>query len=134
MLVVTFRLVNLKNRKMAASKLEYSQLQCTNRLSATEDALYVLGGRWTIRVMIAILGGHTRFNDLQRTIKSISARVLSSELKKLEENHLIERTVLVDQTPVIVEYVPTKYSQSLKDIITALAEWGVKHKKKITAD
>ncbi len=119
---------------MGTSRLEYSQSQCTNRLSATEDALYVLGGRWTIRVMIAVLGGHTRFNDLQRTIKSISARVLSSELKKLEANHLIERTVLADQTPVIVEYVPTEYSQSLKDIITALAEWGVKHKKKITAN
>ena len=119
---------------MATSKLGYSESQCTNRLSATEDALYVLGGRWTIRVMIAILGGHTRFNDLQRTIKSISARVLSSELKKLEINHLIERTVLADQTPVIVEYIPTEYSLSLKDIITALAEWGANHKKKITTD
>ncbi|MGO4771838.1 winged helix-turn-helix transcriptional regulator [Flavobacterium sp. W22_SRS_FK3] len=120
---------------MATSKLGYSESQCTNRLSATEDALYVLGGRWTIRVMIAILGGHTRFNDLQRTIKSISARVLSSELKKLEINQLIERKVIVvDQTPVIVEYISTEYSQSLKDIITALAEWGTKHKKKITTD
>ncbi|WP_400263495.1 winged helix-turn-helix transcriptional regulator [Sphingobacterium sp. SG20118] len=119
---------------MATNKLDYSPLQCTNRLSATEDALYVLGGRWTIRVMIAILGGHTRFNDLQRSLNSISARVLSSELKKLEVNHLVERTVFADQTPVLVEYVPTEYSQSLKDIITALAEWGVTHKKKITAN
>ena len=69
---------------MAISKLEYSEVQCTNRLSATEDALYVLGGRWTIRVMIAILGGHTRFNEIQRTIHSISAKMLAAELKKLE--------------------------------------------------
>lgn len=118
---------------MATSKLEFSPLQCTNRLSATEDALYVLGGRWTIRVMIAILDGHTRFNDLQRTIKSISAKVLSNELKKLETNHLLERTVHNDQIPVLVEYIPSEYSKSLKDIITALAEWGAKHKKKITS-
>lgn len=116
---------------MATNKLEFSPLQCTNRLSATEDALYVLGGRWTIRVMIAILGGHTRFNDLQRTVKSISAKVLSNELKKLEENHLIERIVHSDQMPVLVEYIPTDYSQSLKETIAALAEWGAKHKKKI---
>lgn len=117
---------------MAISKLEYSEVQCTNRLSATEDALYVLGGRWTIRVMIAILGGHTRFNEIQRTIHSISAKMLAAELKKLEVNHLIERKVFADQTPVLVAYIPTEYSQSLKDIITALAQWGTQHKIKIT--
>lgn len=119
---------------MATSKLEFSPAQCTNRLTATEDALYVLGSRWTIRVMIAILGGHTRFNEIQRTIQSISAKVLSAELKKLEVNHLIERKVLADQTPVVVEYTPTEYSQSLKDIITALSQWGAQHKIKITTD
>lgn len=123
-----------KKRRMATSKLEYSPVQCTNRLSSTEDALYVLGSRWTIRVMIAILGGHTRFNELQRTVQGISAKMLSSELKKLEVNQLVERTVFADQTPVIVEYLPTEYSESLKDIITALAQWGAKHKKKITTD
>ena len=117
---------------MAKNRLKFSEVQCTNRLSSTEDALYVLGGRWTIRVMIAILGGHTRFNELQRTLKNISAKMLSSELKKLEVNHLIERIVFADQTPVKVEYLPTEYSQSLKGIIDALAQWGEKHKKKIT--
>ena len=117
---------------MTTSKLEFSQVQCTNRLSATEDALYVLGGRWTIRVMIAILGGHTRFNEIQRTINGISAKMLSAELKKLEVNHLIERKVFADQTPVIVSYIASDYSQSLKDIITALAQWGTNHKAKIT--
>jgi len=118
---------------MTPSKLEYSPVECSNRLSATDDALYVLGSRWTIRVMIAILGGHTRFNDLQRALKSISAKMLSSELKKLEVNQLIERKVSADQTSGSVEYVPTEYSQSLKDIINALAQWGAQHKKKIIA-
>ena len=117
---------------MKTSKLEYSEVKCTNRLSATKDALYVLGGRWTIRVMIAILGGHTRFNEIQRTIHSISAKMLAAELKKLEVNHLIERKVFADQTPVLVPYIPTEYSQSLKDIINALAQWGTQHKIKIT--
>ncbi|WP_130736677.1 helix-turn-helix domain-containing protein [Flavobacterium sp. J27] len=117
---------------MSVNKLELTPKECTNSLSATEDALYVLGGRWTIRVMIAVLGGHTRFNDLQRSLNSISAKVLSNELKKLEANHLIERKVFAEHIPVLVEYVPTDYSQSLKDIITALAEWGKTHKKKIT--
>ena len=123
-----------KIETMATSKLEYTPLQCTNRISATEDALYVLGGRWTIRVMIGVLGGNTRFNELQRTVKGISAKMLSVELKKLEINQLVERKVLADQIPVIVEYLPTEYSESLKDIITALAQWGTNHKKRITTD
>ena len=84
-------------------KTEHAAVRCTQQLSATEDALYVLGGKWTLRIIIAILNGHTRFNDLQRTIKGISARVLSSELKDLELNELIKREVLADQKPVVTD-------------------------------
>ncbi|MFT4204821.1 MAG: helix-turn-helix domain-containing protein [Chitinophagaceae bacterium] len=118
--------------KLFNNNTVFSAIQCTKRLSAMEDALFVLGGKWTIRVMIALLSGHTRFNDLQRTLKGISARVLSSELKDLEQNGLVQRTVLSEQTPVLVEYRPTEYSSSLKNIIFELSEWGAKHKKKIT--
>lgn len=119
--------------EIANKKVAYTELQCTKRLEATEDALYVIGGKWTLRIMIAILSGHQRFNDLQRTINGISARVLSGELKDLEINGLVKREVLADQKPVVVEYVPTEYSKSLKEIIAALADWGAKHKKRITS-
>lgn len=112
--------------------IAFSETQCNNHLSATEDALYVIGGKWTMRIIIALLSGQTRFNELQRTIKGISARVLSGELKDLEINGLVKRVVLADQKPVIVEYVPTEYTSTLRDIITSLADWGAKHKKKIT--
>jgi len=114
-------------------KVAFSDLQCNKNLAATEDALYVVGGKWTLRIMIALLSGHTRFNDLQRTLKGISARVLSGELKDLEINGLLKRVVLADQTPVVIEYIPTDYSKSLKEIISSLTEWGIKHKKKIRA-
>jgi DNA-binding HxlR family transcriptional regulator len=110
-----------------------SEAQCSRNLSAMEDALFVIGGKWTLRIMIALLSGQTRFNELQRTIKGISARVLSSELKDLEINGLVKRVVFPDQKPVIIEYVLTEYSKTLNDIIYSLADWGVKHKKKITA-
>ena len=118
--------------EISTEKAAFSEVQCTKHLSATEDALYVIGGKWTLRVMIALLSGHIRFNELQRTIKGISARVLSGELKDLEINGLVKRVVLADQKPVVVEYIPTEYSKSLKDIISVLADWGAKHKKKIT--
>ena len=111
----------------------FSEVQCDRHLSATEDALYVIGGKWTLRIMIALLSGQTRFNQLQRTVKGISARVLSGELKNLELNGLVQRRVHAEQIPVVVEYVPTAYSKTLKELIAALAGWGANHKKKITA-
>lgn len=119
--------------QLSDKKVAFSEAQCSKHLSAVEDALYVIGGKWTLRVMIALLSGQTRFNELQRTIKGISARVLSGELKDLEINGLAKRVVLADQKPVVVEYLPTDYSKTLKEIISALADWGIKHKKKITA-
>lgn len=111
----------------------YSHVECTGHLNGVEDALYVLGGKWKLRIIIALTSGYTRFNELQRTIQGISARVLSNELKQLELNGLIKRMVHAEQTPVIVEYTPTEYAASLKDVVSALADWGQKHKKKIVA-
>ncbi len=84
--------------------------------------------------MIAILSGQTRFNELQRTLNGISARVLSGELKDLEINGLVKRVVHAGQKPVVVEYVSTEYSATLKGIIACLADWGTQHKKKITSE
>lgn len=114
-------------------KTLYSDVQCTNHINGVEDALYVLGGKWKLRIVIALVSGHTRFNDLQRTVNGISARVLSNELKQLELNGLLKRAVQADQTPVVVEYIPTEYAKTLKNVFSVLADWGQKHKKKITA-
>jgi len=110
----------------------YTETQCSQHLSAVDDALYVLGGKWKLRIVIGLMSGYTRFNELQRTISGISARVLSSELKELELNGLVKRTVHADTTPVLVEYVPTEHVATLKSVVTALADWGIKHRKKIT--
>ncbi len=119
--------------ELLSKKEAFSESRCSHHLAATEDALYVVGGKWTLRVIITLLSGHTRFNDLQRTLKGISARVLSGELKDLEINGLVERVVDPTQKPVGVDYIPTEYSKTLKDVISTLADWGVKHKEKITA-
>jgi len=111
----------------------YSDTQCAKNIEAVEDALYVLGGKWKLRIIIALVGGHNRFNKLQQIIQGISARVLSNELKQLELNGLVQRVVHADRIPVVVEYVPTEYAATLKDVVASLANWGEKHKKKITS-
>lgn len=108
----------------------HSKEECTRALTGIGDALYVIGGKWKLRIVIALKNGNKRFNELQRTITGISARVLSHELKELEMNGFIKRTVY-DQTPVVVEYELTAYSETLDGVLTTLSEWGIMHREKI---
>lgn len=104
--------------------------ECNAVLTPIGDALYVIGGKWKLRVIAALRDGSKRFNEIQRTVDGISARVLSAELKELELNGFISRTVHA-QTPVVVEYRVTEYADTLSDILLALAEWGTMHRDKL---
>ncbi|WP_246250837.1 winged helix-turn-helix transcriptional regulator [Sphingobacterium prati] len=106
--------------------------KCSENLSSVEDAIYVIGGKWKLKIIIVLQeSGNIRFNELQRNIRGISARVLSNELKDLELNGFVKRVVHADQTPVVVEYISTDYSRTLKNVIVALSAWGKMHKQNI---
>lgn len=104
--------------------------QCAGMLTAIGDSLYVIGGKWKLRVIVALQEGNKRFNEIQRTVPGISARVLSSELKELELNGFVKRIVHT-QAPVVVEYQITEYAKTLGSVLLALAEWGTMHRDKI---
>jgi len=99
-------------------------------MMAVQDTMDVLKGRWKIHIIAALCYDKLRFSDIQKEIEGISAKMLSSELKDLEINQLITRTVLSTQ-PISVEYELTDYGRTLKKIIENLAEWGIEHRKKI---
>ena len=105
--------------------------QCRTKLMAMEDALYVIGGKWKLKVLLSLEDGAIRFNELQRSIGGISAKVLSSELKDLEENGFVTRKIYTDQFPVVVEYERTDYSYTLNEVIKTLVVWGEMHQKKV---
>lgn len=105
-------------------------VECSQKLSAIDDALYVIGGKWKLRVLIALREGCMRFNEIQREVDGISARVLSNELKELEINGFLNRKVH-DTTPVMVEYKLTDYAQTLYGVMKALSDWGKLHRDKI---
>ena len=113
-----------------SNKVPFTAQQCASHLVAIDDALYVIGGKWKLRLIVALRSGHTRFNEIQRVVIGISARVLSNELKELEMNGFVKR-VVIDQTPVVVEYQVTPYAQTLGDVLQSLAEWGFTHRDKI---
>ena len=106
---------------------------CNKSLSSVGDALYAIGGKWRLKIIIALAHGNKRFNELQRTVTGISARVLSTELKELEMNGFITRRVYPD-TPVMIEYMLTDYSDTLQPIMLALSEWGTRHREKIMSE
>lgn len=114
-------------------KPRLSATACTGHLAAVGDALYVIGGKWKLRIIIAVSEGTCRFNDLQRTIPGISAKVLSNELKDLELNGFVKRTVHTG-TPVVVEYEATDYIDSLRGVIEALSAFGKSHKEKLQSE
>ena len=108
----------------------YYDHECVSKLNAIGDALYAIGGKWKLRIIVVLRERKSRFNELQRTITGISSKVLASELRELEMNGFVKRNVL-PQTPVIIEYELTDYAQTLEGVLNSLSEWGEMHRKKI---
>lgn len=102
----------------------------TDKIKYVQDTLYVIGGKWKLPILMAMYDGTSRFRDLQRSITGITTRVLSKELKDLEANKLIVRTVH-DTYPVTIEYTITPYSYTLKPVVEEMIGWGKQHRKKI---
>ncbi|WP_255496189.1 winged helix-turn-helix transcriptional regulator [Mucilaginibacter sp. FT3.2] len=98
---------------------------------AVRDALDVINGKWKFLILISLNHGNKRFREIHRSIPKMSTKVLAKELKDLEEHKLIKRTV-ADVYPVLVEYIPTDYVNTLSEVITALHKWGLNHRKMIT--
>lgn len=97
------------------------------------DAMYILGGKWKISIITALHFGPKRYSDLLREICGISGKVLSRELKEMETNRLISRTVS-SNAPLTVTYELTVYGQSTKSIIGVLSEWGKTHRDQLMSE
>jgi DNA-binding HxlR family transcriptional regulator len=104
------------------------------QMMAVHDAMDVLNGKWKIYILSSICHyNKRRFSDILNDVVGISNKMLSKELKELEINKLIERTVL-DTRPVTVQYELTKHGKTLKTIIDNLTEWGIEHRKEIIGE
>ncbi|WP_428327668.1 winged helix-turn-helix transcriptional regulator [Mucilaginibacter sp.] len=100
-------------------------------MRAVQDSMDALNGKWKISIISSICCyGKRRFSDILNDIEGISNRMLSKELKELEINQLVKRTVL-DTQPISVQYELTDHGNTLQTIITNLADWGTLHRKKV---
>lgn len=103
---------------------------CQKKLMISRDALEVIQGKWRLPIIIALTFGDKRFGEIQRDIEDISPKMLSQELKALEENKIITRT-LYDSMPVSVEYALTPLGRSMNKMLEELLNWGVHFRKEI---
>lgn len=110
----------------------HNATSCNGVLQPVTDALYILSGKWKLPILIALRFGNKRFGQLAREIPNITERMLSKELRALEINQLVKRTVY-DTIPVTVEYSITEYGFSLDKVIAELAYWGIEHRKRLIA-
>ncbi|HTO17470.1 MAG TPA: helix-turn-helix domain-containing protein [Edaphocola sp.] len=103
-------------------------------MRAVRDSMDVLSGKWKIAIISSICYyNKRRFSDILNDVGGISNRMLSKELKELEINQLVNRTVL-DTQPITVQYKLTEHGLTLRTIIDNLTEWGIAHRKKIIGE
>jgi DNA-binding HxlR family transcriptional regulator len=106
--------------------------QCDQTMRALRQALLVINSKWKLPLIVALLTGTRHFRGLERTVAGISTKVLAKELKELEAQHLIARTVYPGP-PVVVEYQALPYAHSLHPVIEVLKAWGMQHEHHVEA-
>lgn len=115
---------------MDHKNIPHSKEACKASVNAVRDALYVVNGKWKLPMLVSLMNGPKRFKELQRDLEEITPKVLSKELRDLELNGFVTRTVY-DTTPVTVIYERTDYANSLSKVINELHDWGMKHREHI---
>ncbi|GGE86910.1 transcriptional regulator, HxlR family [Chishuiella changwenlii] len=96
-------------------------------------AINKLGGRWKLYILSKLEGRKMRYKELRDEIHPITERMLTLQLKALEEDKLVKRTVYAD-VPPRTEYELTEYAKKLIPIWNSLIEWGGSHKEIMKED
>ncbi len=84
----------------------------------------VIGGKWKTVILYHLIDGTLRYNELRKLMPTVTERTLSLQLKKLEEDKIIERKVYTKKPPLKVEYNLTDLGKTLVPLIQSIAEWG----------
>ena len=92
-----------------------------------ETTLTLIGDKWKVLILRDLMPGTKRFGELKKSIGHVSQKVLTAQLRDMEENGLVHRRTYAE-VPPRVEYSLTDLGRSLKPVLDALQEWGARYK------
>lgn len=98
-----------------------------------ETTLLLIGEKWKVLILRDLIDGTKRFNELKKSISSISQKMLTQQLRAMEEDGLVDRKVYAE-VPPRVEYSLTETGISLKPILDSLYHWGEQYQEKMQVD
>ena len=91
---------------------------------ATSLTMELIGGKWKCVILVHLIDGKKRYNEFLKFAPDITERTLSRQLKQLEDDGLISKTVYNFKPPLRVEYELTEFGQSLVPILKLIGQWG----------
>ena len=91
----------------------------------TSVTMKFIGGKWKAVILHHLLDGAKRYNELKKSIPTITERTLSLQLKQLEEDHIVNRKVYTEKPPLMVEYTLTEFGKTLLPVLEAITNWGI---------
>jgi DNA-binding HxlR family transcriptional regulator len=100
---------------------------------SVEATLEVIGGKWKCVILCHLTYGKKRTSELRRLIPGITQKMLTQQLRELEEDGVINR-IIYQQIPPKVEYELSEYGWSLDGILSSLCKWGETHITKVYGD
>ena len=100
---------------------------------SVEATLEVIGGKWKCVILCHLTHGKKRTSELKRLMPGITQKMLTQQLRELEEDGVINR-IVYNQVPPKVEYELSEYGWSLQEILDSLCAWGAKHITKVYGD
>lgn len=95
-----------------------------------ETTLSLVGDKWKVLILRDLLPGKKRFGELKNSVGNVSQKVLTAQLRAMEESGLVNRKVYAE-VPPRVEYSLTELGQSLKPILEAMQDWGERYKSSL---
>ena len=98
-----------------------------------EMTLTLISDKWKVLILRDLLSGTKRFGELKKSIGHVTQKVLTAQLRQMEESGLLTRTVYAE-VPPRVEYTLTELGYSLKPILDAMLVWGENYKKKVETE
>jgi DNA-binding HxlR family transcriptional regulator len=93
-----------------------------------ETAVHMIGNKWKLSIIWQLLGGKKRFGELRRSISGISQKVLTDNLRSLENDGLLKRTIY-PEVPPRVEYELSEIGEMLRPILRSVSDWGIEYYK-----